>query len=61
MDRLAVDPEYIAKADAPGFADAFARIESHYFVNGGFVPEGELLKQANIDLIRHIPTTIVQG
>lgn len=24
--RLHVDPDYISKADAPGFADAFARI-----------------------------------
>ncbi|KAL8286447.1 hypothetical protein RQP46_004464 [Phenoliferia psychrophenolica] len=59
--RLHVDPEYIARADEPGFADAFARIESHYFVNGGFIPDGELLKQENVDKIRHIPTVIVQG
>lgn len=26
--RLHVDPAYIAKADEPGFADAFARIVS---------------------------------
>jgi len=44
----------------PDFAIAFARIESHYFVNGGFFPEdGWLLK--NIDRIRHIPTWIAQG
>ncbi|KAM0754541.1 proline iminopeptidase [Meredithblackwellia eburnea MCA 4105] len=59
--RLHVDPEYIARADEPGFADAFARIESHYFVNAGFMPDGELLKKENIDKIRHIPTVIVQG
>ncbi|SGY47913.1 BQ5605_C001g00590 [Microbotryum silenes-dioicae] len=59
--RLRVDPDYIKKADAPGFADAFARIESHYFVNEGFLPQGELLKKENIDKIRHIPTVIVQG
>ena len=52
--RLAVDPKYIAKADEPGFADAFARIESHYFVNEGFMPQGELLKKENIDKIRHV-------
>uniref|UniRef100_A0A2H4A311 Proline iminopeptidase n=1 Tax=Glaciozyma antarctica TaxID=105987 RepID=A0A2H4A311_9BASI len=59
--RLHVDPDYISKADAPGFADAFARIESHYFVNGGFMPEGELLKPENIAKISHIPAVIVQG
>lgn len=35
--KLAVDPKYIARADEPGFADAFARIESHFFVNKGFM------------------------
>ncbi|GAA5821210.1 hypothetical protein JCM11251_004514 [Rhodosporidiobolus azoricus] len=59
--RLSTDPEYLKKADEPGFADAFARIEAHYFVNGGFMPEGALLAKENIDKIRHIPTTIVQG
>jgi proline iminopeptidase len=42
------------------FADAFARIECHYFTNKGFFKEdGWLLK--NVDKIRHIPCTIVQG
>lgn len=29
--RLIVDPKYIAKADEPGFADAFARIECRFY------------------------------
>lgn len=42
------------------FADAFARIECHYFVNRGFfATEDELL--SNCDRIRHLPTVIVQG
>lgn len=42
------------------FADAFARIECHYFVNGGFFkPTDQLLK--NIIAIRQIPAVIVQG
>jgi len=49
-----------AKFDEPDFAVAFARIESHYFVNGGFFPhDGWLLEQ--VDRIRHIPAWIVQG
>lgn len=32
--RLLPDPDYIAKADDPKWARAFARIECHYFVNG---------------------------
>ena len=42
------------------FTIAFARIECHYFVNGGFLPhDGWLLEQA--PKLRHIPTWIVQG
>ena len=42
------------------FADAFARIECHYFVNQGFFEtEDQLLR--NCDRIRHLPTVIVQG
>ena len=44
----------------PDFAIAFARIESWYFMNGGFFPEeGWLLN--NIHRIRHIPCWIAQG
>lgn len=35
--RLQVDPEYIAKADAPGFADAFARIGEYGSMHCDFV------------------------
>jgi len=42
-------------------AESISRIECHYFVNGGFVPEGSLIEKANIDRIRHIPAIIVQG
>lgn len=38
---------------------AMARIESHYFVNGGFMEEGQLLR--DVGRIRHIPGVIVQG
>lgn len=44
----------------PEFAETFARIECHYFVNRGFFDsEDQLLK--NIDQIRHLPAVIVQG
>lgn len=40
--------------------EAFARIENHYFRNGGFFErDGQLLE--GIDRIRHIPAVIVQG
>lgn len=48
-----------AKAVEPRQAVAFARIENHYFVNGGFMREGQLL--ADAQTIAHIPTVVVQG
>ncbi|KAF3037923.1 hypothetical protein E8E12_002527 [Didymella heteroderae] len=40
---------------------AHARMEIHYFTNQGWLEDSQLLKKENIDKIRHIPTTIVQG
>ncbi|MCF8510121.1 MAG: prolyl aminopeptidase [Rhodobacteraceae bacterium] len=47
--------------DGPAeYARAFARLENHYFVNGGFLEsDGWIL--ANAPAIAHIPATIVQG
>ncbi len=55
------NPEHIAHAaEDSAFAAAFARIECHYFVNGGFLaPESQLLD--DVSRIRHIPAVIVQG
>lgn len=42
------------------YARAFARIENHYFINGGFLDEdGQIL--ARMDRIAQIPGHIVQG
>ncbi|WP_338029755.1 prolyl aminopeptidase [Gluconacetobacter tumulisoli] len=43
----------------PDYALAFARIENHYFVHGGWLEEGQLIR--DVDRIRHIPAVIVQG
>ena len=51
---------YIAPSTATNYALQFARIECHYFVNGGFFErEDQLLR--DVDRIRHIPAVIVQG
>ena len=41
------------------YALAFARIENHYFVNKGFLEEGQLLRDAH--RLADIPGVIVQG
>ena len=43
----------------PHFALAFARIENHYFVHGGWLEDGQLIRDAH--KLRGIPGTIVQG
>ncbi|NEO21574.1 MULTISPECIES: prolyl aminopeptidase [unclassified Moorena] len=58
--KLFQDPTLIQKFGEGEFADAFARIECHYFVNKGFFErEDQLLR--NVDRIKSIPGVIVQG
>lgn len=58
--KLMYDAEAAARFGQDAFADAFARIECHYFMNSGFFPSDDyLLRQAH--KIRHIPTVIVHG
>ena len=54
------DPSHIESSAEDEFALAFARIECHYFVNGGFFEHDDQLLR-NVDRIRNIPTVIVQG
>ncbi len=54
------DDDFVASHDQAEFALAFARIECHYFVNGGFFEvEDQLLRDAA--RLRGIPGTIVHG
>ena len=50
-----------ASGESPAeYARAFARLENHYFQNGGFLErDGWILSERH--RIRHIPATIVQG
>jgi len=57
--KLIPDTKYIDKADNLDFAAAFSRIECHYFINGIFLEDGYILKQAG--KLAKIPIHIVQG
>lgn len=59
--RLRVSKDDLDRAESDDWANAFARIESHYFVNAGWMRDGQLLEKQSIDKIRHIPTKIAQG
>ena len=52
-------PELVENFGDPAFAAAFARIETHYFVHGAWLAEGQLI--ANAHRLHGIPGTIVQG
>jgi proline iminopeptidase len=59
---LFANAELIARFGGDQFAQAFARIECHYFVNDGFFDAArDPLSRARVDRIRAIPSVVVQG
>lgn len=57
---LLPDPGALRSMGRPRFAEAFARIESHYFAHRGFLKRDDQLLRG-VAKIRHIPAAIVQG
>ena len=57
----AIEMRGVGNGDIPAdYARAFARLENHYFINGGFLErDGQILEQ--MDRIAHLPGSIVQG
>jgi proline iminopeptidase len=56
---LLPSPETVAAFGEDRLALGLARIEAHYFRNGVFLPENQLLQ--GVERIRNIPGAIVQG
>ncbi len=56
---LLPNPDYEAHFGEDDYAIAFARIENHFFVHGGWMDEGQLLRDAH--KLRDIPGVIVHG
>ncbi len=52
--------ERMQSFSSDAFAIAFARIECHYFINGGFFKSDDQIIK-DVEKIRHIPGVIVQG
>lgn len=57
--RLLPDETLSATHEEDDFALAFARIENHYFVHGGWLEEGQLIRDAG--KLKDVPGVIVQG
>ena len=58
--RLILDDDFISDFGDAKFAEAFARIECHYFMNNCWLPTENYLIE-NVYKIRHIPAVIVHG
>jgi proline iminopeptidase len=58
--KLHPDPKLIARSGGGAFADALARIECHYFINGSFLRHPDQLLD-DVEKIRRIPGVIIQG
>lgn len=58
--KLYFDPKFVASIELEEAADAFARIECHYFINNAFFETDNWIIES-IDVIRSIPGIIVQG
>jgi proline iminopeptidase len=56
---LMPDPDTSAGFADPRFALAFARIENHFFTHGGWLEDGQLIRDAG--RLREVPGTIIQG
>ncbi|OLP58573.1 prolyl aminopeptidase [Xaviernesmea oryzae] len=56
---LLPNPEFSTSFAEDHYALAFARIENHFFVNGGWMEEGQLLRDAH--KLAEIPGVIVHG
>jgi proline iminopeptidase len=56
---LLPEPSTSDKFEEPEFAYAFARIENHFFVNSGWMDEGQLIRDAG--RLKDIPGVIVHG
>lgn len=56
---LLPNADNVAHFTEPSYAVAFARIENHYFMHGGWWEEGQLIRDAS--KLTDIPTVIVQG
>nr|OQO18134.1 hypothetical protein B0A51_15206 [Rachicladosporium sp. CCFEE 5018] len=61
LSQTIAPEDVLAKLSNDEWVLSHGRIETHYFVNGAFLKEGQLLAEENVQKIRHIPTTIVQG
>lgn len=58
IGTLRPEPEGFAQLEDDAWVLAHARLEAHYFANGVFLEEGQILKEQNLRRISHIPSKL---
>jgi len=58
---LLLDAAALQKVEDEAWSLHHAILEFHYLYHGAFVRDGQILEEAQMQRIRHIPCTIVQG
>ncbi|SMR64307.1 unnamed protein product [Zymoseptoria tritici ST99CH_3D1] len=61
LSKVDVPASDLEKVEDDDWSLSHGIMESHYFMNGLFVRDGQLLEKENVDRMREIPGTIVQG
>jgi proline iminopeptidase len=56
IGALIQPPNAFSKLEDEDWVLSHGRLEAHYFVNGGFLEEGQILKGENLEKIKHIPS-----
>lgn len=58
ISKVNVPASDLEKLEDDDWSLSHAVMETHYFINGLFVEEGQLLRKENVDRMRHIPGKI---
>ncbi|OKL57334.1 hypothetical protein UA08_07456 [Talaromyces atroroseus] len=61
IGSLAPSHEAFSKLDDEKWLLTHATLEAHYFAHGAWIEDGQILRPQNVDKIRHIPATLIQG
>lgn len=56
IGSLTPDEKSFEKINDDQWSLSHALLEAHYFANGGWMDEGQIMRKENIDKIRHIPS-----
>lgn len=56
IGTIRIDDSKLTKSEDEAWNLSHARLECHYFLHGAFMEDGYILRQENLNKIRHIPS-----